>query len=395
MSFYGYPRPDGRVGVRNYVLILPGGMVSSKICDFVRGTRTILTADVGSGRTKKDRDTIARVLVGLGRNANVAGVILHDMGQGQAYPELNPEDLASRISESDKPVELITSSKYPGTFRMMEKGVLAAKELVRKASSNLREKVEDRYLSIAVKCGYSDATSGIAGNPVVGSLFDRVIDLGGTAFFGENTEIIGAEHLLAKRGVDKKVVKKIILVAKETEEKAKKCGEDIRSINPIPSNIAGGISTLEEKSLGAISKGGTRSIQGVLEYGEIPSINGLYFVDNWMTQLSIFLGYVASGATVTLFQLGGPGFSENTLFLPSLGIVSPLLWATANHRTYEAAIDSVDFYSGSVIQDEESIEAAGERLFDLVKRTASGQLTKTEPLRYQEVSQLYLQDAAF
>jgi len=123
---------------------------------------------------------------------------------------------------------------------------------------------------IAVKCGASDTTSGIAGNPVIGNLFDRIVEVGGTALFGENTEIIGAEHVLSRRGVNEEVTRRIIEVANESEERAKATGEDIRTINPIPANIAGGISTLEEKSLGAICKSGSDPIQGVLKYSERP-----------------------------------------------------------------------------------------------------------------------------
>ena len=395
MSFAGYSRADGTVGIRNYVLVLPGGLVSSKICEFVNGVRTVISADVGGGRTKRDRETIARTLIGLGKNPNVAGVIFHDIFMGSGYPELKPEALASEIAKTGKPVEVISGKESPNALRVIEKGIRVARQMVRDASHRRRERVDDSCLSIAVKCGRSDATSGIAGNPAIGYLFDYVVGKGGTAFFGENTEIIGAEHILAKRAISDEVSRKIVRVAVETEERAKSYGEDIRSINPVPSNIAGGISTLEEKSLGAIAKAGTAPIQDVLKYAEAPAGRGLYFVDNWMSQLSIFLGYAASGATLTLYQMGGGGFLEDTLLSPSLGIVSPLLWTTANRHTYQAAEESVDFYSGTVIEGKETTEEAGERLIELVRQVASGSFTKTETINYQEPSQVYLQDSPF
>lgn len=395
MSFWGYPRADGTAGIRNYVLILPGGLVSTKICEFVNGVRTIITTDVGSGRTTRDRETIARTLVGLGRNPNVYGVILHGISLGSGYPELQIETLASQIAETGKPVEVISVKQYPDGFKVIERGIRVARKMVQDASHVRREMLEDGHLSVAVKCGRSDATSGIAGNPVVGYLFDHVVGAGGSAFFGENTEIIGAEQILAKRAINEEVGREIIDVALATEERAKSYGEDIRSINPVPSNIAGGISTLEEKSLGAIAKGGTAPIQGVLRYAEAPPRKGLYFVDNWMTQLSIFVGYAAAGATLTIYQLGGGGFLEDTLLSPSLGVVAPLLWTTANQNTYQAAGESIDFYSGTVIEGKESLEEAGERLCELVRQVASGSLTKTETLKYQDPSQVYLQDSPF
>lgn len=395
MSFMGYFRPDGSVGTRNYVLVLPGGLVSTKICEFVRGVKTIITADSGSGRTKRDREIIARTLVGLGRNPNVAAVIIHGIHLGAGYPELNPENLADQIAASGKPVELIAGPEYKDAMKVIEKGIRVARQLVQDASRLQREKADDGHLAIAVKCGRSDTTSGIAGNPVMGYLFDHIVQAGGLALFGENTEIIGAEHLLARRAVNEEVAQQIIEVARATEERAKKCGEDIRAINPVPANIAGGISTLEEKSLGAIAKAGNSPIQGVLRYAERPPARGLYFVDNWMTQQSIFLGYTAAGATLTFYQMGGGGFLEDTLLSPNLGIVAPVIWCTANSYAYQAGKESIDFYSGTVIEGKESIEDAGERLVELARQVASGMFTKTETLKYQDPVQVYLQDAPF
>lgn len=395
MSFLGYVRPDGSVGIRNHVLVIPGGLISSKICDFVTGAKTIITADVGSGRTKKDRETIARVLIGLGRNPNVAGVIVHDVSYGSGYPELKPELIASRIAETGKPVEHISSRAYPDSLQVIQRGITVARQMVRDASKARRELVDDSNLFVAVKCGRSDTTSGLAGNPVLGYFIDKVVAAGGTALFGETTEVIGAEHILAKNAVNKQVAAALLEAVHVVEERARSCGEDIRTINPVPSNIAGGITTLEEKSLGAIAKAGTYPIQGVLKYGEIPKGKGLYFVDNWMTQLSIFPGYAAAGATLLFFQLGGGGMLEDTLLSPSPAVTSPLVWTTANYRTYQVAGESIDFYSGAVIDGKESIEEAGERLYALVTDIASGTVTKTETLNHTDPIQMYLQDAPY
>ena len=395
MSFLGYRRPDGSVGIRNYVLIIPGGLISSKICDFVNGTKTIITADVGSGRTKRDRETISRILIGLGKNPNVAGVIVHDVSLGAGYPELEPIKLANSIAESKKPVEFVSSRKYPDNLQLMEEGIRVARRMVHEASKTRREVVDAGNLSIAVKCGRSDTTSGVAGNPVLGYFVDKVIDAGGTALFGETTEIIGAEHLVAKRAISKEVGQAIINAARNVEERAKKSGEDIGTINPIPANITGGITTLEEKSLGAIHKTGKRPIQGLLAYGEIPSGKGLYFVDNWMSYLSIFPGYAAAGSTLLFYQMGGGGMLYDTLLSPSPGVVAPLIWTTANHRAYQTAKESIDFYSGTIIEGKESIEEAGERLFSLAQDIASGTMTKVETINFADPVQMYLLDTPF
>ena len=395
MEFLGYKRPDGSAGIRNYVLVIPGGLLAAKICDFVEGTRTILTADSGSGRTGRDRETVARTLIGLGRNPNVASVIVHSSSPGSGYPELRPSRIAEEIARSGKRVELIDVAEEGNTFRALEKGVQLAREMVRQASMLRRQPFDLDHLAVGVKCGASDTTSGIAGNPVIGNLFDRIVEAGGTAFFGENTEIIGAEHVLARRGVNERASKRILEVAEETEERAKATGEDIRTINPVPANIAGGLSTLEEKSLGAIHKSGSAPIQGVLNYAERPGGKGLYFVDNWMSATSIFAGYAASGAELVIYQLGGGGARGNDLLHPTTAVVSPLMWTTANPKTLAMARTSIDFYSGTVIEGEETIEEAGGRLLQTVLEIASGTLTRVETIRHTDPTQIYLKDTPF
>lgn len=395
MTFLGYPRPDGSAGIRNHVLVLPGGFFAAKICDTVAGTRTILTADNGSGRTSGDRETIGRTLIGLGSNPNVASVIVHSQSPGAGYAELKPSHLAEEIARSGKWVEFIDNVQEGGTFRALEKGIQTARKMVLEASRIRRQPFDLSRLVLGVKCGHSDTTSGIAGNPVIGNLFDRIVEAGGTAFFGETTEIIGAEHILARRGINQEVAEKILQVAADTEKIAKLTGEDIRTINPVPSNIAGGISTLEEKSLGAIHKSGSSPIQGVLRYGERPLGKGLYFVDNWMNSASIFAGYAAAGAQLVIFQLGGGGLSGEDLLYTSSAVVSPLMWTTANPRTLAMAPTSLDFYSGGVIEGSETIEEAGGKLLQTVLEIASGTLTKVETLNYINPTQLYLREPCF
>jgi altronate dehydratase large subunit len=395
MNFLGYPRPDGSAGIRNHVLVIPSGLLAHKICGFVAGSTTMLTSDSGSGRTGRDRETIARTLIGLGRNPNVASVIVLSTSVGAGYPELKPARIAEEIAQSGKRVEFIDVAAEGGTLRAFEKGVDLARKMVREASQLRRQPCDLSHLTLGVKCGASDTTSGLAGNPAIGNLFDRLVAGGGTAFFGETTEIIGAEHIVARRGVNEEVSQRILAVAAETEERAKATGEDIRTVNPVPANIAGGLSTLEEKSLGAIYKSGSAPIQGVLEYGERPPGKGLYFVDNWMSMGSIFAGYAASGAQLVIFQLGGGGFPGNDLLFTSTAVVSPLLWTTANPKTLAMADSSIDFYSGTILAGEETIEEAGERLLGSVLEIASGTVTKVETIRHTDPTQIYLRDPPF
>jgi altronate dehydratase large subunit len=303
--------------------------------------------------------------------------------------------LAAEIAERGKRVEVLDPAKDGGTYGAMVKGIQLARRMVHEASKLRREKVEDVHLCLGVKCGSSDTTSGIAGNPAVGYLYDRIVAAGGTALFGETTEIIGAEKALLRRAVSPEVAEAILHAATLQEDRAKATGLDIRTINPVPANIKGGISSLEEKSLGAIHKAGTAPIQGVLKYAERPPRRGLYFVDNWMGNLSIFAGYAAAGANIVLFQLGGGGIAGRTLLEGSPSVVAPLLWATANPKTYAAAGDDIDFYSGSVIEGSETPEEAGKRLYRTVIDVASGTLSHSETLYYTDPIDLYLQEPRF
>jgi altronate dehydratase large subunit len=388
-------RPDGSVGTRNYVLVIPQGIIARSICDFVTGTRTIQTVDHGSGRTSNDRERIARVLIGLGRNPNVASVIVHAASPGVGYPELRAERLADEIAASGKRVEVIDPAKEGGVYEAIGKGIQLARMMVYEASKLRRVEAADEHLSVGVKCGYSDTTSGIAGNPAVGYLYDRIVGAGGTAFFGETTEIIGAEHALAKRAATPEVSGAILDAVAYREALAKSTGLDIRTINPIPANIKGGISSLEEKSLGAIHKAGISTIQGVLQYAERPRSKGLFFVDNWMGSFSIFAGYAAAGANLVMFQLGGGGLTGRNLLEGSPSVVAPFLWCTANPRTYAMAGDNIDFYSGTVIEGKENAEQAGERLYRTVIDIASGTLSRSETLTYSEPIDLCLEEPRF
>ncbi|MCL5107726.1 MAG: UxaA family hydrolase [Chloroflexi bacterium] len=395
MNFLGYARPDGSAGIRNYVLVIPGGFVASKICDSVVGAKTIYTADHGSGRTKNDRETIARVLTGLGRNPNVGAVVVHAASPGAGYPELAPERLAEEIAQSGKPVAVVDPAKDGGTFGAIEKGIKIARRFSYEISQQRRVPCDFGRLAIGVKCGYSDPTSGLAGNPAVGYLYDRLVEAGGVAMFGETTELIGAEHSLALRGRTEEVGRQLLKAVEVIENLAKASGQDIRSVNPVPSNIAAGITTLEEKSLGAVHKAGTAPIEGVLKYAERPTGRGLYFVDNWMGHLSIFLGYAAAGAQLVVFQLGGGGTPGRTILESTPAVVAPLLWATANPITLARSEDGVDYYSGTVIEGRETPEQVGERLVKTVLDTASGTRTRSETLNYVDPAQVYTREPVF
>jgi len=398
MEFKGYERPDGRVGIRNHVLVLPGGFVADEICRLVQGTVTMRTCSDGLGNTQRDRATIARHLVGLGQNPNVAAVLIagQPTGGGLGYPELRLEVLAEQIAESGKRVELITVAGCGGTFECIQKGISIARELVREASACERRPFGLEHLCLGVKCGGSDTTSGIAGNPVLGHAYDLVVDAGGTCIFGEITEVIGAEHVLAKRAVNEEVGRQIIDAVRAHEEVIKASGNDIREMNAVPANITGGISSLEEKSLGAIYKAGTRPIQGVLKTGERPPGPGLYFMDNWEHTVSIFMANAAAGAQLNLYQMGfGGNDMGNLIMIGGLPVVTPLMHMSANPHTWARQKESLDFSSRAVVEGKAGIEETGEELLELIVKVAGGYMTKAETINYAPPVSVYTKDPLF
>jgi altronate dehydratase large subunit len=332
--------------------------------------------------------------VGLGCHPNVASVIVCGNAVGNAITELNPNVLAEKIRASGKRVEVL-EAKNANTLELVANGVDLARKMVHEASKLRRKPFDESHLTIGVKCGGSDTLSGIAGNPVVGYVFDKLVDAGGTCLFGETTEIIGAEHILAKRAANEKVASEIMSLAEETEARAKSTGQDLRTINPIPENIAGGISSLEEKSLGAIHKAGSQPIQGVLKYSERPKGKGLYFMDSWASNLSIYLGYQAAGAQLLIYQLGGGGLSGDGLLYLADCEVAPLLWTSANPRTRKLSGWKLDHYSGGVIEGSETIEESGDRLYNLIRDVASGTNSVRETLKWTHPKQIYLKEPYF
>jgi altronate dehydratase large subunit len=299
VEFLGFIRPGDEAGVRNYVLIIPStrlvDIAATRITQYVEGTKTVITGGE-NGRHKRDRERLGRLYTGLARNANAYATIILGAKNNFGYAELQPHILAHEIAKSGKPVEVLTVEDSGGLERLVEDGIAMARSFVHDASLVKRERVSLDKLAIGVKCGLSDATSGISGNPSFGKASDLLISAGGTSIFSETVEVIGAEQDVAGRCVNKRDAERLLEMVREVEEAAKQTGEDIRTINPLPSNIEAGISTLEEKSLGAIQKVGTMPIQGVLEYATRPSGKGLYFMDGWMSSFSLPMSLAAAGS---------------------------------------------------------------------------------------------------
>ena len=396
MEFWGYSRPDGSVGVRNHVLILPATRNVNYICHrialAVPGVTTFYTTGE-YGRTGSDRKRLARFLTGIARNPNVANVLLIGMPHGYGYPEFQTDALAAEIAKSGTRLEILNVDRCGGLEGTVVQGIRLARELVREATAMRREAAPLSKLTIGMKCGDSDATSGLAGNPALGRAVDRLIDAGGTALFSETLELIGAEQTLVQRAKTPEVARRLLRLIADWEARAASIGEDIRTINPIPENIAAGITTLEEKSLGAVEKTGTRELSGVLDYCERPGEPGLWLMDAWMSSYSLLPSFAAAGAQIVLYQLGGNELPPEDAPLSAVdpGLVAPLLTISGNPRTAKAAGDYLDVSTGGVLLGTETLDAAGEHILEEIVRAANGRATRGETMRYPEPFEVFFE----
>lgn len=396
MEFWGYSRPDGSVGVRNHVLILPATRNVNYICHrialAVPGVTTFYTTGE-YGRTGGDRKRLARFLTGIARNPNVANVLLIGMPHGYGYPEFQTDALAAEIAKSGTRLEVLNVDRCGGLEGTVVQGIRLARELVREATAMRREAAPLSKLTIGMKCGDSDATSGLAGNPALGRAVDRLIDAGGTALFSETLELIGAEQTLVQRAKTPEVAQRLLRLIADWEARAASIGEDIRTINPIPENIAAGITTLEEKSLGAVEKTGTQELSGVLDYCERPGEPGLWLMDAWMSSYSLLPSFAAAGAQIVLYQLGGNELPPEDAPLSAVdpGLVAPLLTISGNPRTAKAAGDYLDVSTGGVLLGTETLDAAGEHILEEIVRAANGRATRGETMRYPEPFEVFFE----
>ncbi|EDS78556.1 D-galactarate dehydratase [Clostridium botulinum C str. Eklund] len=375
MKFYGYKRENGSVGIRNYILVIPASVcaseVASKIASHVKGAISIPNQH-GCCQIGPDLKLIENVLIGLGKNPNVAAVLVVGLG----CEGVSAKEISNEIKKTGKKAEYIIIQENKGTLNTEAEGIKILREMAQEVGKIKKEEVDISKITIAIECGGSDTTSGLASNPSVGYVSDKVVDLGATSIFSETTEFIGAEHILAKRAVTKDVGNKILKIVSDCEKKAMTMGVDMRGGQPTPGNIEGGLTTIEEKSLGCIYKGGTRDIQGVLEYGEEPTKKGLYIMDTPGQDIESITGMVAGGAQIVLFTTG-----RGT---PTGCPIAPVIKVTGNPNTFLNMKDNIDINAGTIIEGKESISEVGEKIFNEMIEVLNGKLTKSEALNHRE-----------
>jgi len=376
-GFLGFPRPDGRVGVRNHVLVVPTVICASVVCERIAealpASVVALPHLAGCGQLGPDMHATHETLAAYCGHPNVASVLVVALGCEQVIAET----LVESARNAGKPAESIAIQAEGGTLRTIGRGRQIAERLAKDASRAAREWCDVRSLVLSLKCGGSDYTSGLASNPTLGRMADRLVELGGAAVLGEIAEIMGAEHLLAARATRPEVGRRLLRVIDRVETEAMALGLDIRGTQPSPGNIRGGLTTIEEKSLGATHKGGERSpVVDVVPYAGRITQPGLTVMDTPGLDVESVTGMVGGGAQLVVFTTG--------LGTPTGNPIAPVVKMTGNARTAQLMADNLDIDVSGIIADTETLGAAADRLFTEVLAVASGKLTAAEALGHRE-----------
>lgn len=389
-TFRGFVRPDGRVGTRNYLAVLTSVNCSataakmiarrveaSGILDEYPNVDGVcpLTHTLGcghSGQGNEGFEVLRRALKGYAGHPNIAGLLVIGLGCEVNQVKSLTEDLQL---PPGMPVHAMTIQELGGTKKTVAEGVRRIEEMLPIANAYQRQTVSADKLILAMECGGSDAYSGITANPALGAAADLLIRNGGTAVFGETTEIYGAEHLLTRRAVSREVGEKLVDRIAWWEKHVQIDGSSINN-NPSPGNKAGGLTTILEKSLGAAAKGGTTNLVDVLQYAEPITGRGLMFMDTPGYDPVNATGLIAGGAQLLCFTTGrGSAFGCKP---------APSIKLATNTPLYERMADDMDINCGVVADGELSVAEMGQQIFDHILRVASGEETKSEELGYGE-----------
>jgi altronate dehydratase large subunit len=329
-----------------------------------------ITHPLGRAQVMPDLRLTFRTLIGHGLNPNAGAVIVVDHHKETGC---SAEDIAQAIAKSGKLVEAVNIRECGGLLNAQNRVYKLALQFLREISGQRREEVAVRDLLLGLNCGTSDTTSGMSSNKATGYCSDLIIGQGGRSILAETTEMMGGEDVLAARASTPMIAQRIYEIVARMEKRALECGEDIRGSQPTGDNILGGLTTIEEKSLGAIQKAGHASIVNVLEYAQQPgAASGVYIMDTPGHGGESITGIAAGGAQILIFSTGG-GHTINHPLMTTLRVTGNRISAEKMSDTVE--LDVSDIFDGT------SIEEAGERIYNELLDTASGKLTKCEILR--------------
>jgi (2R)-sulfolactate sulfo-lyase subunit beta len=368
----GYRRPDGRVGVRNHVVLLPVDDLSNAVCEHtaavVPGTLA-LPHHYGRLQYGADLELTFRTLIGTGANPNVAAVVVVGIEPTWA------ERVAQGIAAGGKPVEAYSIERF-GDLRTLGAAARTAQRLLQDAAELRREPVERRELLVSIKCGESDTTTGLGSCPTVAQVVDRHVAAGGTVIFGETSELTGGEDLIAARCATDDVRRRFQAFYDGYIAEIEATGANLLGSQPTQGNIRGGLSTIEEKALGNIAKTGTVPVVDALGMAEAPTRPGLSFMDSSSAAAEFITLMGAAGAVVHLFPTGQGNIIGNPIV--------PVVKVTANPLTAQTMSEHIDVDVSGLLWGEYDLPEAGDRLLALVDRVANGRLTCAEALGHRE-----------
>jgi altronate dehydratase large subunit len=365
----GYERKNGTFGIRNHVLVLPTvSCVNGVIHRISREVpeAVCVTHAHGCGRGgPRDIEILVRILSGLVHHPNVGGAVLIGLGCEVS----NTKSLLPLIKEAGKPIEVFNVQEDGGSLKTAEKGVATARRILSEISSQPRVALPWDKLLIAMECGGSDAMSGVTANVAMGAISDWLVEKAATVIFGENTEMIGTAHVLTQRAKNGEVARQIEQMIGRAEKLTQEAMGDLASRVISPGNMDGGMSTIAEKSMGCIFKGGTTTINQVVDYGEVPSEHGLILQDGPGYDGDSMAGLSASGSQLMFFSTG----RGTPAGFPAL----PVIKVASNTRIYEAMKDDMDVNAGSLVEGQPLNRLRAE-MIDLMIRVINGEKTKAE-----------------
>lgn len=374
----GYQRPKGEVGIRNKIAVIPSVVCVNKVAQEIANkvdNAVAVPHPLGCGQFGPDFKLTLDTLSGLAKNPNVFGVIIVGLG----CENISSKTIYKKVRRTKKPIEYFdVQDLQGGTISAIEKGIKIGQKMAEEAKEVRREPFDFSHLVLGLECGGSDSISGITANPAVGVVSDKIVELGGTSILPEFTEWIGTEKLLSARAKDPKVAEKIEKTLNGFLENTMKLGIDFRGVQPTPGNIMGGLTTIEEKSLGSIAKAGKAPIEGVVEYSEAPKDKGLWLMIEPGLDVESMTGLAAAGAQAIIMTTGRGSPTGNP--------ICPVIKICGNPQSCSYMGCNIDVDASQIITEGLSVNDVADNLWNKLVNVCNGEETTAEKLGFEDIA---------